>query len=106
MPEGGYIYLLFPPEWKDIITSTTNIISKLTGSFSSDTLSYTESYDPVTGILAIKSDFEWPGKSSLYISINDLINPDVRQTSSFGAYTEYDGKEIDVTDSEDTSLKL
>ena len=69
-------------------------------------MSYTESYDPVTGILAIKSDFEWPGKSSLYISINDLINPDVRSTSSFGAYTEYDGKEIDVTDSEDTSLNL
>ena len=81
LPEGGYIYLLLPPEWKDTITRTSNIISELTGSFSTDTLSYTESYDATTGILTIKSDFEWPGKSSLYISIDDLVNPDVRETS-------------------------
>lgn len=88
-----------PPEWKDIITRPTNIVSKLTGSFSSDTLSYTESYNPVTGILMLKTDFKWPGKESLFIQINDLVNPDARETSSFGVYTEYDGRKIDMTDS-------
>ena len=37
----------------------------------------------------------WPGKTSLYIQIVGLTNPDIASTGLFSTYTKYDGLLID-----------
>ena len=45
-------------------------------------------------------------KTTIYIKINGLKNPDVNSTSVFSCQTDYDGVSLDKTESMDHSLKL
>jgi hypothetical protein len=110
LPPSGLIYIKFPSEWGAQLPATAGNKDwpfSVKGEWTLQSLSYfctytfqqaapgtTVSYD----VLEININFEWPAKSSLFITYNGVINPNVDATNIFQVYTEYDSKTLDKTD--------
>jgi hypothetical protein len=106
VPQQGQITLEFPPEWGSIVAAGYKI-TDLSGSWTDEKLLYSENWDPATDKLAINPFFIWPSKSTLFVSMNGLINPSsVDETAIFKANTVYDSVKLDQTDATDNSLRL
>jgi hypothetical protein len=114
LPPLGIIKLLIPNEFAAIIPASPSkqVPDTITGSWTLNSLSYTVTYDagapyaPTYTALVITPNFQWPAKTTLYISYKSLINPNIANTIPFQAFTVYDGTKLDQTDPADTSLKM
>ena len=81
----------------------------MTGSFTLSNLEYTLTLTRNLNSnveLEITINFDWPGKTSLYIEMFGLVNPLIEETGVFAGYTTYDGRLIDTTDPVDFTNKL
>ena len=80
----------------------------MTGSFTLSSLEYTVAKISSTNneIIQITTNFEWPGKTAIYVQIDGLTNPLINETGIFSAVTSYDSVSIDQTDPVDMTNKL
>ena len=107
LPVGGKIIMNFAADWAAAVLSASSTITSLTGSFTSNTLYYTASYNSATGVLTLTTQFTWPAKTSIYIKVNDKNNPStINTTQVFRASTSYDGVTLDQTDPLDESTTI